>query len=72
MRRAYLSSFLVWCLNFVHFMLKMILFYEFILSAKIIHQHIGNHRLLLINIGLSETLQYAFAESDLVLRVPGY
>ena len=53
-------------------MLKMVLFYEFILSAKSIHKHIGQHRSLLISINASQALQYTFAETDIVFRVLGY
>ena len=52
--------------------MKMVLFYEFILAVKIIHQHIVQHRSLLINIDVSEIFQYAFSETDLVFQVPGY
>ena len=38
----------------------MVLFYEFILSAKVTHQYIGQHRSLLMDTGASEILQYAF------------
>ena len=53
-------------------MLKMVLFYEFTLSAKSIHKHIGQHRSLLISINASQALQYTFAETDIVFRVLGY
>ena len=67
-----MSSFLFWFLNFVPFMLKLVLFYQFKLSAKMIHKYIGRHRSLLINMSASEILQYAFSENDMVFRVLGF
>ena len=40
---AHMSNFLVWFLNFGPFILKMVPFSEFILSAKTLHKHINQH-----------------------------
>ena len=45
--------------EFCSFYVENGLFYEFILPAKVIHQHIGQRRSLVINIGAFEILQYA-------------
>ena len=55
----------IWFLNNVPFMLKMILFMNLYCQQKIMHQHIGQYRSLLINIGASEILQYAFSETGM-------